>query len=285
VIVVLGIISLLTALLLPAVQKVRASACKAGCQAHLRDLAMAVHQYSDANGHFPVGCDYPFAKNGESSLRQVGISWHTSILPFLEQDPLWREAWEANSIDPGGNTAEHLAARAHVVAEFLCPAEPRTMARTYRGEPWGLTDYVGVAGTGVHKNDGVFHPALIVRWADITDGTTNTLIIGERPASPNGQLSGWYSSWGQSPCALSQVLAAGPNNIILTGAHDCPSDQSPLRPGREGGLCDQGHFWSLHPGGANFAFADGSVRLISYSRAAILPAASTRAGGELDSES
>jgi prepilin-type processing-associated H-X9-DG protein len=282
ILVVMGIISLLIGLLLPGVQRIRATASKLSCQSRLRQLALAVHQYSDANGQLPVGCDYPFATDEQAQRRQVGISWHTSILPFVEQDSLWQEAWEVNRRDPTGSSDGHLAVRAHIVSVFLCPAESRSAARNYSGgQQWALTDYVGVAGTGVHNNDGVLHPGLRVRFADITDGTSNTLMIGERPASPSGQFSGWYASWGQSPCAISQVLGTRSDNIVLSGARDCSADRSPLRPGHPGSSCDQSHFWSLHPGGANFAIADGSARFLAYDRSPVIVGLATRSGGEV----
>lgn len=75
------------------------------------------------------------------------------------------------------------------------------------------------------------------------------------------------------------VLAVKTRN--RTGDYpDCPSGTYPYSPGRVNNNCDLFHFWSLHPGGANFAFADGSVRFLSYSAASVVPALATRAGGE-----
>lgn len=279
--VVVAIASLLAGMLLAAVQKARAAGARLSCQSRIRQLALAVHQYDSTRESLPAGCDYPFGRDGSAPLRQVGLSWQTSILPFVEQDALWMQAWEANQTNPVGDNAAHDAVRAAIVQVFLCPADSRSTGRTHKGATWGLTGYVGVAGTGVRNNDGMFHTAYRVRLADITDGTSQTLMIGERPPGPRGQFGGWYSAWGQSPCAVSSVLGTADGADVGTSGDTCPPNSGPLRPGRLESRCDVSHFWSLHPGGAAFAFADGSVRFLAYSRSSVLPALATRAGGEV----
>ena len=105
-------------------------------------------------------------------------------------------------------------------------------------------------------------------------------MIGERPPGPKGDPGAWYAAWGHGVCPLSQILAAGKIAPSLDGV-DCPPSLSPLRPGRLEDPCHTKHFWSLHAGGANFAFADGSVRFLAYRQSEILPALATRAGGEV----
>jgi prepilin-type processing-associated H-X9-DG protein len=211
----------------------------------------------------------------------VPISWQTQILPFIEQDALWRGVVDAYRADPSGQSPEHARIRSAVVPLFLCPAEARTLGWIYPEYPWGLTSYLGVAGTSIADDDGVFHENVSFRLTDITDGTSNTLMIGERPPGPRGDRSGWYGTPGWSPCPLSQVLGVAHAYGPPDNAVDCLPPVNAFRPGRIDDLCDVIHFWSLHPGGAMFAFADGHVRFIPYSAGKLLPALATRAGGEV----
>jgi prepilin-type processing-associated H-X9-DG protein len=280
--VVVGICGILLALLLPALQRVRQTALRAACASNLRQLALAVHSYGDAYQHLPAGCAYPFL----SAPFAPGVSWHTSILPYVEQDALWARAEAAYRANPNGRSAEHQRLLQNLVPAFLCPAESFRMG----GWPqinyiWANTSYLGVAGSGLHHDDGVFHPALTIRLTDITDGTSNTVMIGERPPGIDGIFSGWYSTEGYTICPSCEVLAADdlPYRAWEYGRNcQLPPTPLPLRPGVPNSGCHLGHFWSLHPGGAHFAFADGSVRFLSYNVGPILLALATRAGGEVE---
>ncbi len=286
--VVLAIIGVLIGLLLPAIQRVRDTASRTNCMANLRQLAMAVHAYEAAHRELPQGCAYPFAPAGMEwpGSYQVGLSWHTSILPYVEQVPLWHLAWTAQMEDPRGHSPLHFRVVAKEVAVFLCPSESRQQGDNYGTNgftyAWGLTSYQGVAGTGVNHDDGMFHPHHHVRFGSVIDGTSNTLLIGERPPGPKGAFGGWYAEWGFTVCSLSQIL---PVSATASGSptepEDCAPTIGPLRPGRIDDSCDLVHFWSLHTGGANFAFADGSVRFLTYDWSNVLPALATRAGGEV----
>jgi prepilin-type N-terminal cleavage/methylation domain-containing protein/prepilin-type processing-associated H-X9-DG protein len=277
-----AIIALLIGLIVPAVQQVREAAARTSCASNLRQLAMAVHLYADAHRQLPQGCAYPFTASLIPIHRQgVGLSWHTSILPDLDHTALWHLAWQAQQQDPQGHLASHYEVMVQVVPSFLCPAEARQLGHSPNGDVWGLTSYPGVAGTSLHRRDGVFHKNYTVRFPDITDGTSNTLMIGERPPGPNGIYAGWYAEWGVLVCPLTQILPGGRNEWLPFEATDCEISASALRPGQVGNACDIGHYWSLHSGGANFAFADGSVRFLSYAASPLLPALATRAGGEV----
>lgn len=279
--VVIGIVAITLALLLPAVQKVRAAAARVACTSNLRQLALAVHSFAgDARQALPQGCWYPFLTREDQLSSQSGISWLTSILPYVEQDELWRLAWEANAQQPSGESDLHFQVKARGVLLFVCTADGRVLGGGIEGRVWGLSSYVGVAGTGVRRNDGVFHKHFPVRVPDILDGTSNTVMIGERPPGPDGLFGGWYAGWGTpSVCSLVQILSGGADTWIAPGVGCFPSFQA-LRPGHFGNLCDVNHFWSMHPGGANFAFADCSVRFLAYAQSGILPDLATRAGGE-----
>ncbi len=193
----------------------------------------------------------------------------------------WEGARAALSQDPSGNSPPNARVGLQPVSIFLCPTDGRQIGTQGSTIQFALTSYVGVAGTGVGKYDGVFHQNYAVRLTDISDGTSCTLMIGERPPGPHGLYGGWYGAEGYSVCPLAQILSAGTNLSWPSEASNCSIPLYSFRAGQIDNACDVNHFWSLHPGGANFAFADGSVHFIPYSQAAIMPALATRAGGEV----
>ncbi len=281
-IVVLAILVVLLSLVLPAVQQIRDTASRTQCASQLRQLALGVHLYSDSHQRLPRGCDYPFPVPGLYPEQGPGLSWQTSILPYIEQYPLWELAWSAHKADPHGHISSHSDVAATILPLFLCPSQPtRTAAYYPQGEVSALTSYQGVAGTAVRRNDGVFHKDYTVRFVDITDGLSFTLMIGERPSGPRPTDGSWYSHWGCCPCGAAQILPAGRNDWLGPDGIDCTPSLYPLRPGTYGDDCDLRHFWSLHRQGANFAFADGSIRFLRYSETPILRDLATRAGGEI----
>jgi prepilin-type processing-associated H-X9-DG protein len=281
ILVAMAIIILLLALTVTAVQRVRAAAAQVECAHRLRQMALAVHQFHAAHHKLPEGCGYPFLESEADLTMQGGLSWQTAILPFIDQGPLWDEAWQAQEQDPSTNSSLHQLVCEKVMVSFLCPAEVIRMGKnTASGLIWGTTSYLGVAGTDKRIDDGVFHKDFTVRFADITDGSSNTLMIGERPVGPGGRYAAWYAGWTDCVCSLNQILAAG-DGVWDPDNSGCRVTTALFRPGRLGNICDVNHFWSLHSGGANFAFADGSVRFLPYSGATIISALATRAGGEL----
>lgn len=165
---------------------------------------------------------------------------------------------------------------------YVCPADSRLLVP--------LTDDYGVAAAygsyvsiaGARTPDGVLGPYPGVRFTGVTDGTSQTVMVGERPP-PDSLLAGrWYtasqdSRWGmyRGPEATMFVLSPA----FVTDPQ-CVGPVYGFSYGRLDNSCDRYHLWSLHPGGANFAFADGSVRFLPYDAASVLPALATRAGGE-----
>lgn len=143
-----------------------------------------------------------------------------------------------------------------------------------------MTSYLGVAGTRVSWRDGVLYSDSRTRFADIIDGPSSTLMVGERPPSARMDLGRWYGGWGQPQDGFA-TNTLGVAEFTYGRIHGCPMGPYGFRAGQITDQCDAFHFWSLHAGGANFLFADGSVRFLSYSAAAILPALATRAGGEV----
>jgi prepilin-type processing-associated H-X9-DG protein len=138
---------------------------------------------------------------------------------------------------------------------------------------------LGVEGTDQYHKDGVLFMDSKVRMASILDGASNTLMVGERPPSAQGNLGWWYAGWGQEQDGSAEMLL-GVREICVYNSPPCAAGPFHFGPGRFLNQCDAYHFWSPHSGGTNFLFCDGAVRFLSYSADGVLPALATRAGGE-----
>ena len=126
------------------------------------------------------------------------------------------------------------------------------------------------------SNRGISIPA-------ISDGTSNTLMVGERPPGTDLVFGWWFAGAGFDAAGASDVIQgvreqAPPD---LTGYPNCPIGPYHFQAGNINNQCDQFRFWSFHSGGSNFVLGDGSVRFISYGANDLMPALSTRAGGEV----
>jgi len=274
--VIIAIIVVLIGLLLPAIQKVRAAAARTDCTNNLKQIGLAFHHYHDAQGVLPTGCSY---RGGVDPYPHM--SWCTRLLPFLEQEVLWKEAQHAFALEPSFLKNPPHTLLTFVLPIFTCPSDTRTRDQ-HPGSP-ALTSFLGVEGFDQSTRDGILYLDSRVHLADVRDGTSNTLLVGERPPSAKKNFGWWYAGWGQAQDGSGDmVLGVRERNVFASwlGA-DCPAGPYQFGPGRLDNQCDLFHFWSLHPGGAHFLYADGSVHFLSYSADAILPALSTRAGGEV----
>jgi prepilin-type N-terminal cleavage/methylation domain-containing protein/prepilin-type processing-associated H-X9-DG protein len=288
--VVIAIIAVLIAMLLPAIQQAKEAALRAQCQNNLKQMGLACYNFDDVNQRFPVGNNDP-ANN---------MNWGYNILPFVEQQ------------NNGGTSAIPL---------FYCPSDPRPYVSnfrvyTYSTRNWHqyryyygsqFTDYVGIEGLTYGDGLGIIcssgpgnHPP--VRPLDVTDGTSNTVMLGERPfvitqvsGYVGGQWPYYYAgNWifGQSYSNSNYDTLCGAANTTLTSPYPFGTNSGsscPAPPGLFGGgpldvynFCSFDHLWSNHTAGANFAMGDGSVRFIAYSaNAIIVQYLATRAGGEV----
>ena len=305
--VVIAILAVLIGLLLPAVQKVRAAAARAQCQNNLKQIALAAHNYHDAAGRFPTGAHLT-AYVGDRLTG--GTNLWVELLPYIEQDNLYKR-WNPNN--PRNNVAGGRNANtAQVLKVLLCPADPLPKLVVQIPPPqvapqwswgfYGLSSYGGNAGRqsfppgsappwpGMTK-DGIFYIDSCVRLtADITDGSSNTFLFGERYHwDPQYDLQESLAGPGGGPIegAGKWAALAGPTGAVGT-ANVLLSTQAPInyqvpRGGDRSTLSNRACvFGSGHTGGANFAFADGHVRFVSQSLALeTLRALSTRAGGEV----
>jgi prepilin-type N-terminal cleavage/methylation domain-containing protein/prepilin-type processing-associated H-X9-DG protein len=304
--VVIGIIAVLIGLLLPAVQKVREAAARAQCLNNLKQIALAAHNYHGNHGQFPTGARPSVTVNG---IPTQGTNVWVELLPYIEQGNLYRK-WDF--ADNRNNVARGRdATQAQVLKILLCPSDRLPdpvweLTQFYPVlplPPWsfgfyGMSSYGGNAGkrsvmTGGLPDlprlskDGVIFVGSHVRLEDITDGSSNTLLFGERfhfdpeyerqrpLVWPDGPPMAGWGRWG----FVANQGASG--NISLSTPQ--PINYRVPPGGDFSALEDRACvFGSGHPGGANFAFADGSVRFLSNSTPlATLQALSTCCGGEV----
>lgn len=295
--VVIAIIGVLAGLLLPAVQRVREAANRLYCVNNLKQIGIALHNYHDTMGSLPPAI-------GESTSRYTEkyplASWMARILRYVEQSALQEsmEAAYAAGYMPNENPPH--VGFATAMPLYKCPSDSRQYQATFITAPWGaqftvaFTGFLGVSGKDLNSTDGLLYWNSSVRFSDITDGSSNTLMVGERPVSWDLIYGWWYAGTGQwLPNPDGSLKHTGSVDVTLGTAElrrgvnraisglPCPVGPYPYQPGQPENPCSQFHFWSMHSGGSNFVMGDGSVRFINYSAANIMPALGTRAGGEV----
>lgn len=277
--VVMGIFSVLMGLLLSAVQQARAAAARMKCTNNLKQIGLACHTYHDTQGSLPPGHrssspNEPFPLSG----------WPLSLLPYLEQAPLFANAQSAYRQTQNPFLNPPHTGLATVVPTYVCPSDPLSASAQWAQTSQvfaAFTDYLGVAGKDYASRDGVLYQNSHIRFADISDGTSNTLLVGERPISGDFQYGWWYAGIGQNfTGSTDMILGVREVNLLPVTPTSCGPGASSFSPGRSGSPCNIFHFWSYHPGGANFVLVDGSVHFLPYSANPIMPALASRAGGE-----
>lgn len=273
--VVVGILAALIGLLLPAVQRVRATAARARCLNNLHQIGVAVHGYHAAHNRLPAGVGatgpadpFPF------------LNWHAQLLPYLDQAELWARTVAAYQQNRNFTKTPPHTARSVVLAVFACPSDPRLNAPFFGPRGYGPASYLGVAGKNTGRRDGLLYLGSTHQLGDASDGAANTLLVGERPPSASTRFGWWYAGWGQDKDGeLDGVLGARTEPRPGVGPV-CDGSPERFQPGRLDDECATYHFWSPHPGGAHFLLADGSARFLTYAADSVLPALASRAGGE-----
>jgi len=311
--VVIAIIAVLIALLLPAVQAAREAARRAQCVNNLKQIGLGLYNYESSTGTYPLGV-YSY----DATCNNLGHSLFTFILPQVEQSAAYNAI---NFAFPAGGLTNSTALITRVNS-YICPSDFRQIPYTMPNPPgqsnnaysqssyagsagtldifrwyYGCTAGSGYAGAGVEiLANGAFSKLSAFRISDITDGTSNTLFVGETSRFINDpdqvfnewDRALWFSSAAAGvtrPQGLALTIPKINAPLLLTG--DIPSSLGGLNPG----LWDnnpanfnmgQFGFRSNHPGGANFLMGDGSVRFL---KATINPltymAVSTRNYGEV----
>jgi len=293
--VVIAIIAILIGLLLPAVQKVREAAARTKCLNNLKQQGLALHNRHDVYGYLPQG-NSPYL--GAVAPYEGSWTWMGYISEFIEQGNVWQMA---KTFSNGGGTnwyAWYNPACPLINKNFVCPADPRGEL-VFLGAPFGIKDqaltcYLGNSGTTSPKFDGMLYWKSKVKLVDATDGLTNTILVGERPPNSNMEFGWWFAAYGydgqgNADCVMTSNDIAVANYFIAnySATPNAPCDgpaanKIGLQPTKSPLIgCDAAHYWSYHPGGALFLMGDGSCRFISYQGNAVLPALSTRAGGEV----
>jgi len=289
--VVIAIIAILIGLLVPAVQKVREAAANAQCQNNLRQIGVALHNYHGTNKVFPPAWLTVGKPNAGSQWQYV--SWMAYILPDVEQANLYAQidAKEKTGVTyPWDNV--NYPALGTPMAIYNCPSDVRGPQATVPPAETltiAYTGYLGNSGVNYKTRDGIFYTNSRVRMTDITDGTSNTFLVGERPPSADLEFGWWFAGWGQAGDGSCDVVLGSSeltNFTYYTNAPTCQNGVSyPYGPGSLSNKCDQYHFWSFHSGGCNFLLADGSVHFVRYGvPQTILDGLATRNGNEVVSE-
>lgn len=277
IITVLAIIGVLVGILLPAIQMIRESARRSICSNNLRQLGLALHNFESAKSHLPNGI------NSQNAKRMAASTWLTRILPYVEQENVWNRAIDdyTNSANPFSGHSGLMT----VIPTFACASDPVSGHRHYTSNgPITLlvasTDYVGLNGTNFKNKDGIFFQNSATKFGEIRDGLSNTLLLGERPPSKDFWYGWWYAGRGQANSGSpDMILGVRELNESAPKLGGCDFGPYGFRSGSNE-MCDTLHFWSYHPGGANYCFADGSVRFLPYDADDILPILATRAGRE-----
>ena len=298
--VVIAIIGVLIALLLPAVQAAREAARRAQCTNNLKQMGLAAANYHDSNGCFP-GASYSGQYYNPPNKYPENFSCFVRMLPYFEQSPMYN----ATNFNLTSSNVENLTIAGVQVASLLCPSDfqttPVSIQPAVYGSPgspgWSFnnlfplppgvwqqayTSYSGNAGTfgfgynntylnssnGAAERDmqnGVIYNDSSIRISDILDGTSNTFLFGEHSHGYLLRYDPAYgvsdNSWNSGRWYDTQFATYYPPNI------------KPGIPGTPGAgiYGDPNNYWyptvatSLHPGGANFAFCDGSVKFVKDS--------------------
>jgi prepilin-type processing-associated H-X9-DG protein len=278
--VVIAVVGMLAALLWPAVQKAREAARRTQCQNNLKQIALALHAYHDRSRSFPPST----VVNWNTPEPTGWWSWIVRILPDLEERALY-DQFDLRD-DVWTNSTRYKPYTSRRLAVLLCPSDPNSQlvyqsgAESSYDEAFALTNYLGCRGSTRQPADaegkypekmpgnGVFPDVnQIVRLSHVTDGTSRTILVGERPADPEAYWGWWAAGRG--------VDDRGLGDYLLDASEG-------LREGDPAGDADLLHFWSAHPRGAHFAMCDGSVRFLTY---AIDPSTfsslGSRQGGEI----
>jgi hypothetical protein len=292
--VVIAIIGVLIGLLLPAVQKVREAGARVQCQNHIKQLALALMNHHDANGRFPsTGWGFAWAPHPDRGTgdKQPG-GWSYAILPYLEQEPLYRLGSGMSGADLEAANVQRLQTPLDV---WHCPSRRPAQLYPMGVDIWFVkrpilcgtlthsarTDYainggeefisIGIGPSTLAQGDsgqypfpnwrlstGISHVRSRVRVADITDGTSNTYLVGEKYVSRESAALGTSVGDDQGPYCSDERDSMRWASIFGT--------YLPPQRDQEGPDTDAQTFTfgSAHPVGFQMALADGSVRVFAY---------------------
>lgn len=298
--VVIAIIGVLVALLLPAVQAAREAARRMQCQNNLKQMGLALHNHHDTNNRFPPGGASDQAPFGGTTANGWGSSWLVYLLPFMEQQTVYSN-WQFNNQSGIFNTNNIAVRNKLVIPGFICPSSPLQKFCVSQTTT-ATTNYVGIAGAvnglipnytesrtetsstyGITSASGVLHPLSQTSFASMTDGSSNTLVVGEMSnffTDLNNNKKDWRGSdqWGWSAGIKSTGIPGG--NPAFYNADCRPFNMTTIRysinlmknnwdhatrgtTGVGGDGSANVPLNSPHPGGVNALLGDGSVRFLN----------------------
>lgn len=245
VLLVVAIAGILSALLFPAVSSSRESARLTSCNNNLHQIGLALTQFHNQHREFPIGC-VEWRPPANTTRRQ--LAWSAFLLPFLGEQKIYNQL----NFNTPFDSLENAPAASTILPVYICPTSNRGI---HKVQGRGPCDYGGIYGERINgaspKPQGMMLLDRAVRAADVRDGLSNTLIVGEDTMWPDGQ-------WINGRNVFDQAYAI----------NSAPSWENDLR--------------SLHPGGANAVLANAAVRWLSNSTDLnVLAALCTRAGGEI----
>ncbi len=296
--VVIAIIGILVSLLLPAVQQARAAARRMSCANNVKQLGLALHNYESAHGTLPAG-HMESGNDGPSYRHQFG--WITYILPFIEEANVY-ELVDFTAIDMGRSVHQnpvYAEAGNTVLSTVLCPSDP-----VHKPDPdWGPTNYLGNQGTScVCRFDdcsGLFGHHTWTRFADITDGLSQTIAVGEtlkgdmnadtlgdnyiftRDRSVSADDIDGCQGFPPNTSDRGAVWLGGPPQHNMFSTARAPNDRRFDCMAPNFG-CSNFAARSVHAGGVNTGMADGSARFLTDSiDVTLYRRLGTRNGGEV----
>jgi prepilin-type N-terminal cleavage/methylation domain-containing protein/prepilin-type processing-associated H-X9-DG protein len=244
--VVIAIIGILVALLLPAVQAAREAARRTSCLNNITQLGLAVHHYEFNHEHLPAG-----VLNPEGPIRSEPegqhVSWIVQTLPYFEQP----NAYRLFDQQAGAYAMANAPVRKLSLSLLRCPSFPGDEMN--EDETAALGTYAGchhASETPIDDdNNGLLFLNSQLRYSDILDGSSQTLLLGEM--LPRLASLGWVSG--------TRATLRNTSHFEQWRRRRRPGDPEPAK---EPGPLEVGGFGSSHPGGANFVFADGSARYL-----------------------
>lgn len=293
--VVIAIIGILIGLLLPAVQKVREAANRIRCGNNLKQLGLALHNYHDTHGSFPKGCS---PTDNPPTYTAWGSSWKVYILPYIEQDAIWRK-WQHTG-SSGYTNANNIGMVNNITFKmYRCPTSPLPEMSPYSNTSGYLTmftSYTGISGStldpasltcsggaGIVSAGGLLFPNSKVTLGRIPDGSSNTMLVGEqsdhlRDATNAPIIGGFGAITSQGPHGWHMGANGDTNTPPLyqaggdNRAFNCTTirytiNQRGLTNNCSTGTCDNTGanipLSSAHAGGCNVLFGDGAVKFLS----------------------
>ncbi|WP_417391836.1 DUF1559 domain-containing protein [Gimesia sp.] len=280
--VVIAIIAILIALLLPAVQQAREAARRSTCKNNLKQIGLALHNYHETHRVFPPGfidneLDFSGSKTADPSANNNGMGWGGFILPFMDQAPLYNQlSSQTNQFGEHWSVSASELAKT-VLPAYICPSDPMGGVNTDKSS-FGKSNYLGSHGTAAATtSNGILYGNSATRIRDITDGTSNTVLVSERTTQNDGADA--TNCGGTTPCNWQGGLWIGPRYTSSTSTWHpgvLHYDVTNFGGGNatyliNGSAATWGDDWcasSSHVGGVHMLFTDGRVRFVSENMSA-----------------